>query len=69
MKIPKYVQKIIDRRWKLAEELNDVSTKLDEWLENNGIPICNDYTTTGCMIYCEPYNAKRCVEADILNKE
>lgn len=68
MKIPKYVQKLIDRRWKLAEELNDVSNQLDAWLENNGISICNDYTTTGCMVYCEPYNAKKCVEEDILNK-
>lgn len=69
MKIPKYVQQLIDRRCRLAEELNAVSCKLDDWLVANGIEIANDYTTSGCMIYCEPYNAKQCVERDILNKE
>lgn len=49
-----------------AEQLNSVSTELDEWLENNEIPTGNDYTRTGCMIYCEPYTAERCVRDDIL---
>lgn len=29
----------------------------------------NDYTGTGCMIYCEPYTAEGCVRDDILAKE
>lgn len=69
MKIPKYIDRLLERRIKLAEQLNSVSNELDEWLENNGIPTDNDYTRTGCMIYCEPYVAERCVRNDILAKE
>lgn len=50
MKIPKYVERLIERRERLAWELIKVGTELDEWLEKNDIPTGNDYTTTGCMI-------------------
>lgn len=55
MKIPKYVDKLIERRMKLAFELMDVSSQLDEWLKNNDFDLTkmNAYTITGCMIYCE----------------
>ena len=33
MKIPKYVERLIERRERLAWELISVSAKLDEWLE------------------------------------
>ena len=69
MKIPKYIDRLLERRTKLAEQLNFVSTELDEWLENNGIPTGNDYTRTGCMIYCEPYTAEGRVREAILEKE
>ena len=69
MKIPKYIDSSLKRRTKLAEQLNEVSLKLDDWLENNEIPTCNDYTRTGCMIYCEPYTAEWHVRDDILSKE
>ena len=69
MKIPKYVQKMIDDRCKLACRLSEVSSNLDDWLMNRDIPLGGDYTMSGCMIYCEPYVAKDCVERDILNKE
>lgn len=66
MKIPKYIDGLLERRTKLAEQLAKVSSELDDWLEKNGIPTDNDYTKTGCMIYCEPYTAERCVRDDIL---
>ena len=69
MRIPKYIDSLLKRRTKLAEQLNSVSAELDVWLENNGIPIDNDYTLTGCMIYCEPFTAERLVRDDILAKE
>ena len=69
MKIPKYIDKLLKRRTRLAEQLNKVSYELDEWLENNEISTGNDYTRTGCMIYCEPYTAEGCVRDDILSKE
>ncbi len=69
MKIPKYVERLIERRERLAWKLMVVSSELDEWLEKNGIPIGTDYTTTGYMIYCEPRTAANLVREDILNKE
>lgn len=68
MKIPKYIDKLIDRRKKLALQLMSVATELDERLDKNGIDCDGDYTRTGCMIYCEPYAAARCVREDILRK-
>ena len=69
MKIPKYVEQMIKRRERLAWELIEVSCDLDEWLEKNNISTGTDYTSTGCMIYCEPSTAARLVREDILNKE
>lgn len=69
MKIPKYVDGLLKRRTRLAEQLASVGSDLDDWLEKNGIPVGNDYTLTGCMIYCEPEAAERCVREDILEKE
>lgn len=69
MNIPKYIDNLIERRANLALRLMAVGTELDEWLEKNGIECDGDYTRTGCMIYCEPYTAARCVREDILNKE
>lgn len=69
MKIPKYVERLIQRRERLGWELMSVSSDLDEWLEKNNIPIGTDYTTTGCMIYYEPSTAAKLVREDILNKE
>lgn len=69
MKIPKYVERLIQRRERLAWELTEVSSDLDEWLEKNNISTGTDYTSTGCMIYCEPSTAARLVREDILNKE
>lgn len=67
MKIPKYVQNLIIRRERLASKLMIVSSELDEWLEKQGIPLGAEYTMTGCMIYCEPESARKCVEEDIQN--
>lgn len=71
MKIPKKIQNIIDRRERLAMELLDVCEKLDSWLEKNGADLTDsdiaDSTISGCMIYCEPENAKIAVEEYIRN--
>ena len=69
MKIPMYVQKLIDRRCKLADELAEVSYALDVWLDKNGIE-CETYDThTGVEIYCNPYSSKQRIINAILNKE
>ena len=49
MKIPKKIEKLIERRRKLAEELNSVSLTLDNWIEEHGgfLAVCDD-----CMDEC-----------------
>lgn len=36
MKIAKKIQKLLDRREKLAVDLMNISNQLDEWLEKHG---------------------------------
>lgn len=72
MEIPKKIQKLLERREKLALDLMDVTSKVDSWLETNGEDLTDsdlaDSTLTGCMIYCEPGNARINVEDYIKNK-
>ena len=69
MKIPKYVQKLIDRRCKLAMDLMNVCYNLDTWLDKNNIE-CEDCDThTGVEIYCNPYDSRnRVIEAIIYHQ-
>lgn len=72
MRIHKRIEKLLDKRQKLAEELTLANIELDNWLEKNGadltdVDIC-DAVLTGCLIYCEPSNAKRIVRNYIENK-
>lgn len=72
MEIPKKIQKLLDRRERLAIDLINVTNELDTWLEKNGADLTDseitDSTLTGCMIYCEPENAKSNVEDYIKNR-
>lgn len=65
MKIPKKIQTLLDRRERLAYQLSETCYKLDTWLEENGADFTDadlrDSIITGCMIYCEPNNAKTTV--------
>lgn len=72
MEIPKRIQKLLDRRERLAMDLLSVEKEVDSWLEKNGAdltdPEITDSTLSGCMIYCEPGNAKSSVEEYIKNR-
>lgn len=56
MEIPKKIEKLLERREKLALDLMDVTSKVDSWLETNGADLTDsdltDSTLSGCMIYC-----------------
>jgi len=58
MKIPKYVQKLIDRRCSLANDLAEVSYNLDNWLDKNNIECEYWDTHTGTEIYCNPAESR-----------
>jgi hypothetical protein len=72
MKISKKVERLINRREKLAKNLIDVCNELDTWLEKNGADFTDsdltDSTLTGCMIYTEPTAAKKNVERYVKHK-
>lgn len=72
MKIPSNIQKLLYQQEKLSIELMDVSSKIADWLEENGADFSDrdikDSVLTGCMIYCEPVNARTNVEEYIKNK-
>lgn len=71
MKIPANVEKMIDKREKLAEQLNNVDVELSQWMEDKGMDLLEmtDFTRSGCMIYCEPGAAANCVREAINNHE
>lgn len=72
MKIPKKIDKMLDRREKLAIELTNINTEIDNWLESKGANLIDaelcDAVLTGCMIYAEPCTANRVVRDYIENK-
>jgi hypothetical protein len=64
MKIPKYIDKLIDRRARLAGDLMDVCLELDEWLDKNSVEVETEDTHSGVEIYVNPYDsAKRIRQA------
>ena len=71
MKIPKRIQKILDRREKIAFDLIHLERELDDWLESKGVdlgdPDISDAVLSGCMIYTETDSAKSQVEDYIKN--
>lgn len=70
IQIPKYVEKLLDRREKLASQLINACCEVDEYCERIGIPICNDEAClcTDVMIYCEPWAAKEKTREAIINQ-
>ena len=59
--IPKYVEKLLQRREKLAFELIDVCSKIDDYCEKVGVDMddsCKNSVLTDVTIYCEPWNAR-----------
>lgn len=72
MKIPKKIQKLLDRRERLAMNLISVTNELDSWLEKNGADFTDsklaDSSLAGCMIYTEPATARIDVEDYIKNQ-
>jgi hypothetical protein len=71
MKIPKYIDKLINQRQKIAEQLMTADCQLCDWMEEKGMDLSelSDCVATGCMMYCEPENAARIVRNAIIEYE
>ena len=72
MKIPKYVQAMICRRYLLACKLKEASLDLDDWIARHGGDLEDESiigcTTSGCMTIEEPGEAREAIENYILTK-
>lgn len=59
--IPKYVERLLERRAKLALDLMDTCHKIDVYCERIGVDLSDDSNClhTNVMIYVEPWSAKK----------
>lgn len=66
MKIPNYIDELLERRAKAAETFMSVDLKISEWLDKNNIDVGSDDIGTGACSLCEPYcsidNIRKCIE-------
>lgn len=68
MKIPKYIEKKLDRRARLATDLMIVDAELTEWINKNHIEAeACDYCT-GVEMYANPYSSVERVKEAIRKK-
>lgn len=68
MKIPKYIEKLIEKRAELAGLLNHADYKLAEWLEKNGVEVEEYDIYGGCEIYVNPADSAKRVKKAIEDK-
>ena len=72
MVIPRKIEKLLDKRAKMAVKLMALNSELDQWLESKGADLADadicDAVTSGCMVYAEPYTAYSIVMDYIENK-
>ena len=68
MKIPKYIEKLLDRRAKIGNELLEIDWKITEFINKYEIE-AEDYDyCTGVEMYSNPYASARRVKEAIRNK-
>lgn len=68
MKIPKYVEKFINRRANLASQFCEVDNKLSKWIENNNIELDSEDYYGGVESLMNPWDSARRVEQAIKDK-
>ena len=68
MKIPKYIEKLIERRAGLAVLLNYADRKLGDWLEKNGVEVEGYDMYGGCEMYANPRNSAERIKQAIEDK-
>ena len=69
MKIPKRIEKLIERRAKLASDINYIDGQLTEWLEKKDlVDKVEEYDFMGgCEMYVNPYASADRIREVILN--
>ena len=69
MRIPKNIEKLIERRERLAYQLDKAMGELDDWLDKNGIIAEDCDTHGGVEIYVNPSDSADRIRQVILEKE
>lgn len=57
MKMPKYIDKLINTRANLASQLNYADYRLSEWLEKNNVKVEEYDVFGGCEMYANPWDS------------
>lgn len=68
MKIPKYIQNLINKRAGLAAELNSADYKLSKWLDDHGIAVEDYDNYGGCEVFANPYDSAERIKQAIIKK-
>lgn len=68
MKMPKYIEKLIEKRAGLAVLLNHADHKLGDWLEKNGVEVERYDIYGGCEMYANPWSSAGRIKQAIKNK-
>lgn len=68
MKIPKYIDKLLEKRAKLAFNFMVVDSQIAEWLEKNQVEVSGDHILSGACSICEPYSSIDIIRQAILEK-
>lgn len=69
MKIPKYIDKLLEKRAKAALDFTDADSQLVEWLDKNKIKVGSDHISSGACSLLEPYSSIDYIRECISEKE
>lgn len=67
MWLPKRIEKLIDRRARLAAELMNADYELSNWIDKHGIPVEDYDYRTGVELYTNPYASARRIKEAVAN--
>lgn len=67
MWLPKRIEKLIDRRARLAADLMNVDYELSNWIDKNKIPVEDYDYRTGVELYTNPYASARRIKEAVAN--
>lgn len=66
MKIPKYIDRLLEKRARSADIFRSCDSQIVAWLEKNNIIVDDGDIMTGAISICEPYtsisNIRMCIE-------
>lgn len=70
MRLSKKAEKLIDKRTKLAMQLNDACKEVDELIYSLGLEdeVASEDWLTGCEVYCNPMASGEAVKNVIRKK-